>query len=160
MTTISCTSATASTTMPKACEPKRMMMASLTSASATGPCSSLKMALRSTSGSTLSRSLSTMHPSMHSTLWLAPSPKPIASITDCCGSAKRCDPASTISAGAMASVSGISRLKLVPLPLVEVTVIDPPIVSMFSRTTSRPTPRPEMLVTVVAVENSGTKMKR
>ena len=63
-------------------------------------------------------------------------------------------------AGAIASVSGILRLKLVPLPKVEVTVIEPPIVSILSRTTSRPTPRPEMLVTVAAVENSGTKMKR
>ena len=146
--------------MPKALAPKRMITASFASLALRAGAASSKISRRSTSGITWSRRRSTRRPCTLSTLWLEPSPKPIASMTDCCGSAKRCAPVWTISAGAIASVSGIFRLKLVPLPNVEVTVIEPPIVSMFSRTTSRPTPRPEMLVTFVAVENSGTKMKR
>ena len=60
----------------------------------------------------------------------------------------------------MASVSGILTVKLVPSPLVEVTSTVPPICSILVRTTSMPTPRPDTLVTLAAVEKPGAKMKR
>lgn len=65
-----------------------------------------------------------------------------------------------MSAGAMANVSGMRMTKRVPAPGREATETTPPIAWMFSRTTSRPTPRPETLVTARAVEKPGTKMKR
>ena len=72
--------------------------------------------------------------------------------------AKRSPPASTISAATMASVSGILRVKLTPSPATDLTSMVPPIWSILLRTTSMPTPRPEMLVTSAAVEKPGTKM--
>ncbi len=45
-------------------------------------------------------------------------------------------------------------------PFTALTSTAPPMRSMLLRTTSMPTPRPEMLVTCVAVEKPGMKMKR
>ena len=81
-----------------------------------------------------------------------------SSMTASCGMAKRSPPASTISAETIASVSGILMTKVEPWPSVDFTSIVPPIWSMLVRTTSMPTPRPETLVTVVAVEKPGAKM--
>ena len=73
--------------------------------------------------------------------------------------AKRSPPASTISAETMASVSGILMVKVVPAPGTDFSSTVPPICSILVRTTSMPTPRPEMLVTFAAVEKPGAKMK-
>ena len=72
--------------------------------------------------------------------------------------AKRSPAASTISAETMASVSGILMMKLEPSPSTDFTSMVPPIWSMFVRTTSMPTPRPETLVIFAAVEKPGAKM--
>ena len=71
--------------------------------------------------------------------------------------AKRSPPASTISAETMASVSGILMVKVVPAPATDFRSTVPPICSILLRTTSMPTPRPEMLVTSAAVEKPGEK---
>ncbi len=59
----------------------------------------------------------------------------------------------------MARVSGILILIVVPRPgwLCRSTV--PPIFSMFVLTTSMPTPRPETLLTLAAVEKPGRKIR-
>ena len=49
-------------------------------------------------------------------------------------------------------------VKLEPSPATDLTSMVPPIWSMLVRTTSMPTPRPETLVTVAAVEKPGAKM--
>ena len=72
--------------------------------------------------------------------------------------AKRSPPASTISAETIASVSGILMVKVVPCAGTDFTSMVPPIWSMLLRTTSMPTPRPETLVTLSAVEKPGAKM--
>ncbi|GIV00944.1 MAG: hypothetical protein KatS3mg014_2559 [Actinomycetota bacterium] len=59
----------------------------------------------------------------------------------------------------MASVSGIFTRKVVPSPRRLRTSTLPPIRSMFVRTTSMPTPRPETFVTRSAVEKPGRKMR-
>ena len=64
-----------------------------------------------------------------------------------CGIAKRSPPASTMSAETIASVSGILIVNVVPGPGADFKSTVPPICSMLARTTSMPTPRPEMLVT-------------
>ena len=66
----------------------------------------------------------------------------------------------TTSAGMMASVSGIRILTVMPSPGRLWTLTLPPIFSMFVFTTSMPTPRPEMFVTALAVENPGRKISR
>ena len=73
--------------------------------------------------------------------------------------AKRSPAASTMSAETIASVSGILMIKLVPAPAADFSSTVPPICSILLRTTSMPTPRPEMLVTCAAVEKPGAKMK-
>ena len=72
--------------------------------------------------------------------------------------AKRSPPASTMSADTIASVSGILMVKVVPAPLKDFKSTVPPICSILLRTTSMPTPRPEMLVTFAAVVKPGAKM--
>ena len=72
--------------------------------------------------------------------------------------AKRSPAASTISAETIASVSGILMVKLEPSPGTDLTSMVPPIWSMLVRTTSMPTPRPDTLVTLAAVEKPGAKM--
>ena len=64
-----------------------------------------------------------------------------------------------MSAETIASVSGILIVNVVPAPGVDFRSTVPPICSMLARTTSMPTPRPEMLVIVAAVEKPGMKMK-
>ena len=49
-------------------------------------------------------------------------------------------------------------VKLTPSPATDFTSMVPPIWSILLRTTSMPTPRPEMLVTLAAVEKPGAKM--
>ena len=61
--------------------------------------------------------------------------------------------------GMMARVSGILILTVVPSPGRLNMSTTPPIFSMLDFTTSMPTPRPEMLVTVCAVENPGRKIR-
>ncbi len=75
-----------------------------------------------------------------------------SSTTLICGIAKRSLAHSTISAETMARVSGILMTKVVPLPAAERISTVPPIFSMLVLTTSMPTPRPETLVTLAAVE--------
>lgn len=82
-----------------------------------------------------------------------------SSSTQSCGKAKRSPAISTINAATMASVSGILMTKLVPLPELDFTSTVPPICSILLRTTSIPTPRPEMLVTFEAVEKPAAKMR-
>ncbi len=55
----------------------------------------------------------------------------------------------------IASVSGIRMRHVVPVPTVDSTSTEPPMASMFVRTTSIPTPRPDTLVTFAAVEKPG-----
>jgi hypothetical protein len=81
-----------------------------------------------------------------------------SSITANCGMAKRSPLHSTISAETMARVSGILTMKTEPLPRTLFISTVPPIFSMLVRTTSMPTPRPETLVTVVAVEKPALKI--
>ncbi len=78
--------------------------------------------------------------------------------TAICGTAKRWPEASTISAETIASVSGILMVNVEPLPQAERNSRVPPIFSMFERTTSMPTPRPDTLVIFSAVENPGFMM--
>ena len=82
------------------------------------------------------------------------------SATSNCGNARRCPPACTISAGAIASVSGKRMVKHAPVPADDATLTSPPAASMLARTTSSPTPRPEMDVTDAAVEKPGSKISR
>ncbi len=49
-------------------------------------------------------------------------------------------------------------IKLVPWPNTDLTSMTPPIWSILARTTSMPTPRPDTLVTLDAVEKPGMKM--
>ena len=58
----------------------------------------------------------------------------------------------------IARVSGIRTRTVVPVPGTLPISTAPPIASMFVRTTSMPTPRPDTSVTVAAVENPGSKM--
>ena len=58
-----------------------------------------------------------------------------------------------------ASVSGRRIWKVVPLPSTEVISMRPRIDSMLRRTTSMPTPRPEMSVSCSAVLKPGAKMR-
>ncbi len=78
-----------------------------------------------------------------------PRPTPTSSTTVICGIAKREPLLDRISAGVMASVSGMRSVTRAPLPARELSETEPPIDWMFSRTTSMPTPRPETLVTPV-----------
>jgi hypothetical protein len=71
--------------------------------------------------------------------------------------AKRSPAHSTISADTIASVSGILMTK-VALAGGDLSSIVPPIFSMLVFTTSMPTPRPDTLVTLAAVEKPGAKM--
>ena len=64
-------------------------------------------------------------------------------------------PMDTVSAGMIVSVSGTRRVMRVPSPGRLSTSTMPPIRSTFERTTSIPTPRPEMDVTSLAVERPG-----
>ena len=77
-----------------------------------------------------------------------------------CGMAKRSPAHSTISAETIASVSGILIVNVEPLPSSDLTSTVPPIFSMLVRTTSMPTPRPETLVTTLAVEKPALNTKR
>ncbi len=59
----------------------------------------------------------------------------------------------------IASVSGILSFTVEPSPSRLKMSTTPPIFSMLDFTTSMPTPRPETLVTVFAVENPGRKIR-
>ncbi len=60
----------------------------------------------------------------------------------------------------MASVSGMVSLNVVPCPMTESTSSEPLSFSTTnSRTTSIPTPRPEISVMMAAVENPASKMR-
>ncbi len=58
----------------------------------------------------------------------------------------------------IARVSGILILITVPRPAVLLRSMVPPIRSMLVLTTSMPTPRPEILVTLAAVERPAEKI--
>ena len=75
------------------------------------------------------------------------------------GSAKLWLTLRTMSAGIMASVSGMRSRSVVPLPARESISTLPPIFSTLVRTTSMPTPRPLTLVTAAAVEKPGRKIE-
>ena len=72
---------------------------------------------------------------------------------------KRSPPLVITRPGMMASVRGIFSLTVVPSPGRLKTSTTPPIFSIWDLTTSMPTPRPETLVTVWAVENPGWKIR-
>ena len=74
-------------------------------------------------------------------------------------SRNRSPPLVTTSPGMIASVSGIFSLTVEPSPGRLVMSTTPPIFSMLDFTTSMPTPRPETLVTVCAVEKPGWKIR-
>ena len=59
----------------------------------------------------------------------------------------------------MARVSGILILKVVPMPASVLRSTVPPIRSTLVLTTSMPTPRPDTLLTLAAVEKPGLKMR-
>ena len=58
----------------------------------------------------------------------------------------------------MVSVSGTRRVMRVPSPSLLSTSTMPPMRSMFERTTSMPTPRPEIAVTCLAVDRPASKI--
>ena len=60
----------------------------------------------------------------------------------------------------MASVSGNLKVKRAPAPRVLASSMIPPTRATLLATTSRPMPRPEMLVTAAAVEKPGAMMRR
>ena len=76
------------------------------------------------------------------------------------GMAKCWLPIDTVSAGMMVRVSGTRRVMRVPAPGVLSTSTMPPIRSTLERTTSMPTPRPEMAVTACAVDRPGLEDQR
>ena len=81
-----------------------------------------------------------------------PSTVRTSSMTQSCGIAKRMSCTPTIKADTIAIVSGILIVNVEPCPSLEARPIEPPISSMFERTTSMPTPRPETFVTFAAVD--------
>jgi hypothetical protein len=87
----------------------------------------------------------------------APRARRISSIAER-GTAKIWPPALTVSAGMMVRVSGTRMTRRTPCPQRESMSTTPPIRSILARTTSMPTPRPEMAVTWPAVESPGEKM--
>ncbi len=72
------------------------------------------------------------------------------------GIANVCPPAATVRLGRMLSVSGTRIRKRVPSPGSDSISSVPPNFSMFARTTSIPTPRPEIAVTASAVDSPGS----
>ena len=64
-----------------------------------------------------------------------------------------------MSAGMMASVSGILMVSVVPRPCTEEISRLPPIFSTLVFTTSIPTPRPDTFVIAAAVEKPGRKIR-
>ncbi len=73
--------------------------------------------------------------------------------------AKTWPPTLTVSAGMMVRVSGTRMQSRTPWLGLESTSTTPPIRSILARTTSMPTPRPEMAVTSSAVERLGMKTR-
>ncbi len=118
------------------------------------------MSRNCSSGSSRLRKRSTGVPWISSMRCSESSEARTSSSTLICGMAKRSPAHSTISAETMASVSGILIVKVEPLPISDLTSTVPPIFSMLVRTTSMPTPRPETLVTTLAVEKPARKTKR
>ena len=90
---------------------------------------------------------------------ISPLARTISSIAER-GIAKCWPPIETVSAGMMVSVSGTRRVMRVPSPGLLSTSTMPPIRSMLERTTSMPTPRPEMAVTSLAVDRPGLEDQR
>ncbi len=162
-TTISSVWKTASTTMPKVWLPTCM-----TTMKPCSPCSTPgappsgsavpSSSASGTTGSSLLRSRSTGVFLMRSMRWPDLWCTRTSSITANCGMAKRSPAASTMSAETMARVSGILITKVVPRPSTERTSMVPPMISMLLRTTSMPTPRPDTLVILAAVEKPAWKM--
>ena len=110
-----------------------------------------------TSGTRRPRMVATPAPPRCSSVTLSPLARTISSIAER-GMAK-CWPAiETVSAGMMVSVSGTRRVMRVPSPSLLSTSTMPPIRSTFERTTSMPTPRPEMAVTSLAVDRPASKI--
>lgn len=75
------------------------------------------------------------------------------------GMTKVWSPTVTIMPSSTASVRGRLSEKLDPLPSSDWMPMRPPSAWMFLRTTSMPTPRPEMLETTAAVEKPGAKIR-
>lgn len=61
-------------------------------------------------------------------------------------------------AGMIPRVNGMRTVNVLPSPGIDETTTVPPSFSIVDRTMSRPTPRPERLVTAAAVEKPGVKM--
>lgn len=68
-------------------------------------------------------------------------------------------PTRTIHAGTIARVSGTRRRTTVPTPCCDSTSTEPPTRSTWERTTSMPTPRPEIWVTCGAVDKPASKTR-
>ena len=111
------------------------------------------------SGSSWLRRRSTGTPPIRSIAAAVPPPTRTSSSTLICGMAKRSLQAFTISAETIASVSGILIVKQEPWPCVLARSMVPPMRSILLRTTSMPTPRPEIAVTASAVEKPARNMK-
>ena len=162
LTTISWTSVTASTMMPKDCAPTRMITASCSDAPAGSAGGARVAAVRRGWRSAAPRRAiaGSSSPARYSIL-CSPPLSPTASTTECCGRAKRWPLASTISAGRDGQRQrNLQRETRAAGRASRSERTEPPIAWMFSRTTSMPTPRPDTLVTRSAVEKPGAKMKR
>ena len=101
--------------------------------------------------------VATPAPPRCSSVTLSPLARTISSIAER-GIAKCWPPIDTVSAGMMVRVSGTRRVMRVPSPSLLSTSTMPPIRSMFERTTSIPTPRPEIEVTSLAVDRPASKI--
>ncbi len=177
LTTISSVSNTSSTMMPSLVLPTVVTTTVVSARGGEAAWSRRNRFDRRTSGSSSSRRRSTSAPATCSTVIVSRAPglsadaspvRPAAgafgptltsSRTAICGIAKRSPPAATRTAEMMARVSGIFTVKQEPAPGVLASSIVPPMRSMLARTTSMPTPRPEIEVTASAVEKPARKMK-
>ena len=153
--TISSVSTISSTVRASRRSPARITTAKRPVSGASRPRSSLRPARSRSSSRTCSRA----RPATRSMRGSCGPSSRISSATDDRARAKAWPPARIRRAGMMATVRGMRRTKLVPCPAREVISTWPPIRSMWARTTSMPTPRPEMLVTVSAVEKPGAMIR-
>jgi hypothetical protein len=81
------------------------------------------------------------------------------SVTASMGMPKICPPAETTMMRDIAMFMGRSSRTVVPAPTRLMTEARPPIRSTVARTTSMPTPRPEISETSAAVENPAEKIR-
>ena len=117
------------------------------------------MSASATSGTRRPRMVATPAPPMRSSVTDSPLARTISSIAER-GMAKCWLPIDTVSAGMMVSVSGTRSVMRVPAPGLLSTSTMPPMRSTLERTTSMPTPRPEMAVTSLGGRQPGLEDQR